>query len=185
MRKTVAAIAVLVVGLTTGPAGALEREPKGHTAAKCTHTSWFHHDPPLTMEPSSGHMESAEPGVLECHGVIDGVAVSGKGTYTWKGVFGAGLVSEYTGGGNCFYGSGYGTFKGKVPTADGRQLHIRGEFNFVRGLHAGPEWGTINGAPYTGVLRGDTPDVVGRQCSEVPITRSNLYSDLVVGNASL
>lgn len=182
MRRTVATAAVVVVAAATPAAAALGPD-QGITAAKCSHTSWFHHDPPLTMEPSSGEMQSAEPGVLTCEGVIDGVRVSGPGTYTWKGTFGVGFPSDATGGGNCFTGSGSGTFKGKLPRVDGGWLHVRGEFNFARGLHAGPEWGVINGAPYTGVLRGDTPDVVGRQCSEHPITRSNLYSDLVVGGS--
>lgn len=182
MRRAAVTAALVVLGAAL-PAAAAEIPGPAVAGAKCYHSSWFHHDPPLTMEPDSGEMKSAEPGVLECYGVIDGVAVAGVGSYTWKGTFGVGAPSDQLGGGNCFTGSGHGTFKGKVPRADGGFLHIRGEFNFVRGLHAGPEWGHINGVPYAGVLRGDTPDVLGRQCSEVPITRSYIYSDIVVGGA--
>lgn len=177
--RTLLAVAVFLATIAAVPSSAQPTPPAG--AAKCYHTSWFHHDPPLTMDPDSGKMESAEPGELECYGVINGVAVAGKGTYTWKGYFGKGLLSEHTGGGNCFYGSGYGTYRGEVPKVGGGMLKVRGEFNFVRGLHAGPEWGTINGIGYTAYLRGDTPDIIGRSCSEVPITRSNIYSDMVVG----
>lgn len=184
MRRAAVTAMLVVLGAAL-PAAAVETVPGPDVAgAKCYHSSWFHHDPPLTMDPDSGEMKSAEPGVLECYGVIDGVAVAGVGSYTWKGTFGVGTPSDQLGGGNCFVGSGHGTFKGRIPRVDGGFLHVRGEFNFIRGVHGGPEWGNVNGIPYTGVLRGDTPDVLGHECSEVPITRSNLYSDFVLGGAA-
>lgn len=179
MRKMYAVGALMLMAATLVPMGSAGASPGD--AAKCYHTSWFYHDPALTMEPNSGKMRSAERGTIECYGVIDGVAVAGVGTYTWKGEFGTAMLSPITNGNNCFIGDAFGEFKAEVPTLDGGTLRLRGHFNFVRGLHAGREWGEINGVPYEGVLRGDTPDVIGRSCSEVPITKSNIYSDIVLG----
>jgi hypothetical protein len=118
-RISVVLSAVILVAMVAGPAGA---QAPARNSAACSATFVELFSPGFTLTPSSGHQESAGPGVLDCTGTIQGHRITGPGTTTNSGSY-----HDST----CLLDRADGAVSMVLPTDKG-QLTVEGTFQVTR-----------------------------------------------------
>lgn len=118
-RISVVVSAVILAAMVAAPAGA---QATARNSAACTATFFELFSPGFTLSPSSGHQESASPGVLECTGTIQGQNITGPGT-----VSNSGSYHNST----CVLDRADGVVSIVLPT-DGGRVTIEGTFQVTR-----------------------------------------------------
>lgn len=164
-------IGFTVVLLT--PIGMLQAAAQ-EEVTRCTFELDIILDPGLSMNPSTGMHYSARPGMLECHGPVNGRQPTGAGTVSEDGPYGTVDPDSCMSGGEAT-----GTDRLTVPTADGPQK-INSEFTATYGKLSnknGIFGGEFTGTRFTGsftfrVLEGD--------CVTSPITKVRVTGEGVI-----
>lgn len=164
-KMTAALLAATVVAAAlwaSTPAGA------STTGATCVWEDTIEQTYGLTMEPHDSNFHSTGDGWIECHGIINGIAVSGRGPFRHVGrAFGTW----------CGAGTGWARATASVPTVDGGTMQLTGTVDWVR---AG-----LNGA-YIGELSGSrvAGDFVAQpregDCRNSPVTVVTLRSAVTI-----
>ena len=121
--------------------------------------------PGVSLNPSSGTAVTPGPGVLECHGKLDGAAPTGDGQVTEEARYGTKDPDTCTSG-----GEGVGKFTASVPTTAGLKT-FSVTFDFTYGepsTRGGVVAGKLSGKGFHGTF-----DITPKKgdCISAPITR--------------
>ena len=169
-RATATALTVLALTALAPPASATPTEarfdgPRSAEDVHCVAEAVFTLDPGISLQPSSGRLIGKE-GPLDCDGVIDGRAVTGRGTWAETLRYGLRALPSCANPA----GDAEGTWTATLPTADGpltlTDSGVRYEYGPLQG--GGVLGGTVDGQRHYGrfqvvPLEGD--------CVSAPITR--------------
>ena len=174
-----AVVTATMVALALVPAGVgahrAKADPLGDENEKGAHCFIDKDDmlsPGLSLEPSSGTAVTPAPGIIECHGKVNGFAPSGDGQVTEEARYGTKDPDTCTSG-----GEGDGKFVVSIPTSGGVQKFVA-TFTFTYGepsTHGGVVAGRVTGDGVHGTF-----DVTPKEgdCVTRPVTRVHTVDDL-------
>ena len=171
---TAAIVALALVPAAVG-ANRAKGDPLGDENEKGAHCFIDKDDtlsPGLSLEPSSGTAVTPAPGIIECHGKVNGFAPTGDGQVTEEARYGTKDPDTCTSG-----GEGDGKFVVSIPTSGGVQKFVA-TFTFTYGepsTHGGVVAGRITGDGMHGTF-----DVTPKEgdCVTRPVTRVHTVDDL-------
>ena len=128
--------------------------------------------PGLSLEPTSGTVATPAPGIIECHGKVNGFDPTGDGQVTEDARYGTKDPDTCQGG-----GEGDGRYVVTIPTSGGVQKFVA-TFTFTYGepsTHGGVVAGRITGDGVRGTF-----DVTPKEgdCVTKPVTRVHTVNDL-------
>ena len=171
---TAAAVALALVPAAVGASRA-NGDPLGDENEKGAHCFIDKDDtlsPGLSLEPSSGTAATPAPGIIECHGKVNGHDPTGDGQVTEEARYGTKDPDTCQSG-----GEGDGKFVVTIPTSGGVQKFVA-VFTFTYGepsTHGGVVAGRITGDGVQGTF-----DVTPKEgdCLTKPVTRVHTVDDL-------
>ena len=171
---TAAIVALALVPAAVG-ANRAKGDPLGDENEKGAHCFIDKDDtlsPGLSLEPSSGTAVTPAPGIIECHGKVNGFAPTGDGQVTEEARYGTKDPDTCTSG-----GEGDGKFVVSIPTSGGVQKFVA-TFTFTYGepsTHGGVVAGRVTGDGVHGTF-----DVTPKEgdCVTRPVTRVHTVDDL-------
>ncbi len=171
---TAAIVALALVPAAVG-ANRAKGDPLGDENEKGAHCFIDKDDtlsPGLSLEPSSGTAVTPAPGIIECHGKVNGFAPTGDGQVTEEARYGTKDPDTCTSG-----GEGDGKFVVSIPTSGGVQKFVA-TFTFTYGepsTHGGVVAGRVTGDGMHGTF-----DVTPKEgdCVTRPVTRVHTVDDL-------
>ncbi len=161
------AVAVAVLGVLPGVralALPLDDDDTNRKDAECFIDKEDILSPGLSLSPSSGALATPRPGIIECHGKINGAAPTGDGQVTEAARYGTKDPDTCQSG-----GEGEGIMSMTIPTSDG-QVKIDDKQTYTYGAFKA-------GAAFSGAFQGEhmsgTFEVqpVDGDCASKPVTK--------------
>jgi len=169
--------AAVVLALVPAAVGATRAsgDPLGEENEKGAHCFIDKDDtlsPGLSLQPSSGTATTPAPGIIECHGKVNGFDPTGDGQVTEDSRYGTKDPDTCQSG-----GEGDGKFVVTIPTSGGVQKFVA-PFTFTYGepsTHGGVVGGRLTGDGVTGTF-----DITPKEgdCVTKPITLVHTVDDL-------
>jgi hypothetical protein len=177
MTRRPAILAIAVAFLAVMPtvralAGPLDDDDSNRKDAECFIDKDDVLSPGLSLSPSSGTAVTPEPGIIECHGKVNGAAPSGDGTVTEVARYGTKDPDTCTSG-----GEGDGKFDISIPTSAGVQT-FSAVFTFTYGepsTRGGVVAGKLSGKGFHGTF--DATPKKG-DCVTAPVTRIHTVDEI-------
>jgi len=171
---TVAAVTLALVPVAVGATRA-SGDPLGEENEKGAHCFIDKDDtlsPGVSLNPSSGTAVTPAPGIIECHGKVNGFAPTGDGQVTEQARYGTKDPDTCQSG-----GEGDGQYVVTIPTSGGVQ-QFTAPFTFTYGepsTHGGVVAGRVKGEGFQGTF-----DITPKEgdCVTKPITRVHTVNDL-------
>jgi hypothetical protein len=171
---TAAFVALALVPTAVGATGA-KGDPLGEENEKGAHCFIDKDDtlsPGVSLQPSSGTAATPAPGIIECHGKVNGFAPTGDGQVTEQARYGTKDPDTCQSG-----GEGDGQYVVTIPTSGGVQKFVA-VFTFTYGepsTHGGVVAGRVKGDGFQGTF-----DITPKEgdCVTRPVTRVHTVNDL-------
>jgi hypothetical protein len=174
-RPAIIALIVVILGVLPGlraVALPLDDNDANRKDAECFIDKDDVLSPGLSLSPTSGSAVTPEPGIIECHGKVNGAAPTGDGQVTEVAHYGTKDPDTCTSG-----GEGDGQFDISIPTAAGLQT-FTAVFDFTYGepsTRGGVVAGKLQGKGFHGTF-----DVTPKKgdCISAPVTRIHTVDEI-------
>ena len=174
-RPVIIAVAVAMLGVLPGLralASPFEDDDSNRKDAECFIDKYNVLSPGLSLSPSSGSAVTTQPGIIECHGKINGAAPSGDGQVTEVARYGTKDPDTCTSG-----GEGDGKLDISIPTSAGEQT-FTAAFTFTYGepsTRGGVVAGKFEGKGFHGTF--DATPKKG-DCITAPVTEIHTVDEI-------
>jgi hypothetical protein len=174
-RPAIIAVTVAILGVLSGPrvlALPLDDNDADRKDAECFIDKYDVLSPGLSLNPSSGTAVTPEPGVIECHGKVNGAAPTDDGQVTEVARYGTKDPDTCTSG-----GEGDGKLDISIPTTAGVQT-FTAVYTFTYGepsTRGGVVAGKFQGKGFHGTFDA-TPEK--GDCISAPVTRIHTVDEI-------